>query len=107
MDQPLLLLTNLPDQASAAALATHLVEARLAACVNCLAPCQSVYRWQGQVESTSEVPMLIKTTTARYAEVEAALQAMHPYDLPELIALPIEQGLPAYLDWLRQETTPE
>ena len=107
MSDALLLLTNLPDEASAALLAAHLVEHRLAACVNQLAPCRSVYRWQGQVEQANEIPLLIKTTRERYAAVEAAVLELHPYDLPELIAVPLELGLPAYLDWVRQECSPE
>lgn len=102
-----MLLTNLPDEASAQLLAAHLVEHRLAACVNQLAPCRSVYRWQGQVETASEIPLLIKTTRERYAAVEAAVIELHPYDVPELIALPVDMGLPAYLNWVREESTPE
>lgn len=104
--QTLLILTNLPDEASAHALATTLVSARLAACVNVLAPCRSVYRWQGEIESAKEVPLLIKTTTARYTDLETAIRAAHPYELPEIIAVPIGHGLPAYLDWVAAETSP-
>jgi periplasmic divalent cation tolerance protein len=104
--QALLVLTNLPDAAGAHALAEHLVSARLAACVNILAPCRSIYRWQGKVENAEEVPLLIKTDAARYAELEAAVRARHPYELPEITAVPISCGLPAYLDWLAAETTP-
>jgi periplasmic divalent cation tolerance protein len=100
----LLVLTNLPDRPAAEALASALVEQRLAACVNILAPCRSVYRWQGVVETADEVPLLIKTTEARYAALEAAIRARHPYELPEVIALPITQGLPGYLAWLATET---
>lgn len=102
----LLVLTTLPDAYSAHALAGALVEARLAACVNILAPCRSVYRWQGKTENAEEVPVLIKTTAARYAALEAAIRARHPYELPEIIAVPIDRGLPAYLDWVAAETTP-
>ncbi|MFZ2855150.1 MAG: divalent-cation tolerance protein CutA [Rhodocyclaceae bacterium] len=102
----LLVLTNLPDLAAAEALANALIEARLAACVNILAPCRSVYRWQGAVETASEVPLLIKTTEARYAALEAAIRASHPYDLPEVIALPLSHGLPDYLAWVATETRP-
>jgi periplasmic divalent cation tolerance protein len=100
----LLVLTNLPDHAAAEALAKTLVEQRLAACVNILAACTSVYRWQGTLETASEVPLLIKTTQDRYAALEAAVRAAHPYQLPELIALPIKQGLPDYLAWITAET---
>lgn len=101
----LLVLTNLPDAYSAHALAGALVEARLAACVSILAPCRSVYRWQGKLENAEEVPVLIKTTAARYAELEAAIRARHPYELPEIIAVPVDRGLPAYLEWVTAETT--
>jgi periplasmic divalent cation tolerance protein len=100
----LLVLSNFPDQASAEAAASALVEDRLAACVSILAPCTSVYRWQGKLETASEVPLLIKTTTDRYAALQAAIRARHPYTLPELIALPVTEGLPDYLAWVASET---
>lgn len=100
----LLVLTNLPDRAAAERLAELLVERRLAACVNILAPCRSVYRWKGALQHDEEHPMLIKTTAERYAELEEALRAGHPYELPEIIAVPVERGLPAYLDWVAVET---
>jgi periplasmic divalent cation tolerance protein len=100
----LLVLTNLPDRAAAEKLADMLIAERLAACVNILAPCRSVYRWKGAVQHDEEHPMLIKTTQARYAELEQALRAGHPYELPEIIAVPIERGLPAYLEWVAAET---
>jgi len=95
----LLVLTNLPDRETAERLAGVLVEQRLAACVNILAPCGSVYRWQGAVQREEEHPVLIKTTAERYPALEAAIRAAHPYELPEIIAVPIERGLPAYLAW--------
>jgi periplasmic divalent cation tolerance protein len=104
--EALLVLTNLPDAASARALAEHVVAERLAACVNILAPCRSVYRWQGKLEDAEEVPLLIKTSADRYAALEATIRARHPYELPEIVAVPISRGLPAYLDWLTAETTP-
>jgi periplasmic divalent cation tolerance protein len=100
----LLVLTNLPDRATAERLAGALIEARVAACVNILAPCRSVYRWKGAVQHDEEHPLLIKTTAERYAELERAVRAGHPYELPEIIAVPIERGLPAYLDWVAAET---
>jgi periplasmic divalent cation tolerance protein len=100
----LLVLTNLPDRAAAERLARLLIEKRLAACVNILAPCRSVYRWKDAVQHDEEHPMLIKTTAERYPEMERALRAGHPYELPEIIAVPIERGLPAYLDWVAAET---
>ena len=100
----LLVLTNLPERAAAERLADLLLEKRLAACVNILAPCRSVYRWQGAVRHDEEHPLLIKTTAERYPALEQALRNGHPYELPEIIAVPIEQGLPAYLEWVAAET---
>jgi periplasmic divalent cation tolerance protein len=100
----LLVLTNLPDRAAAERLAGALIEQRVAACVNILAPCQSVYRWKGAVQREEEHPVLIKTTALRYAALEAAIRAGHPYELPEIIAVPIERGLPTYLAWVEDET---
>ena len=102
--EPLLVLTNLPDLASAEKLAHALVDSRAAACVNVLAACRSIYRWQGAVETAAEIPLLIKTTRAAYPRVEQTVRALHPYAVPELIALPITHGLPAYIDWLAKET---
>ena len=102
----LLVLTNLPDRAVAERLADLLVQRQLAACVNILAPCRSVYRWKGEVQHDEEHPMLIKTTAQRYAALEEALRSGHPYELPEIIAVPIERGLPQYLAWVASETTP-
>jgi periplasmic divalent cation tolerance protein len=103
----LLVLTNLPDRAAAERLADALVGKRVAACVNILAPCRSVYRWKDALQHDEEHPVLIKTTAERYAEVETAIRSLHPYELPEIIAVPIERGLGAYLDWVRTETSPK
>ena len=102
----MLVLTNLPDRAAAERLADTLIEKRVAACVNILAPCRSVYRWKGAVQHDEEHPMLIKTAAERYPDLEAAIRAAHPYELPEIIAVPIERGLPAYLEWLAAEAAP-
>lgn len=104
MPESLAVFTNLPDEATAEALARHLVETGLAACVNVMAPCRSVYRWQGALEQAQEVPLLIKTTRARYAALEQAIVAHHPHEVPEIIALSITHGLPSYLAWLAAET---
>jgi periplasmic divalent cation tolerance protein len=104
MNDVIVVLTNAPDEALAIKMGAALVEQKLAACVNILGVCRSVYRWQGKVETAREVPLLIKTTRARYAEVEAVIRAMHVYEVPEIIVLPVENGLPAYLDWVRAET---
>ncbi len=100
----LLVFTNLPDRESAERLADLLLEQRLAACVNILGPCRSVYRWKGAVQHDEEHPMLIKTSAERYPALEQALRRGHPYELPEIIAVAIERGLPAYLEWVGAET---
>lgn len=103
--QTLLVLTNMPDESSAQSMAAALVNSRLAACVNILAPCRSIFRWQGKVEWAQEVPLLIKTTSLRYPDLEAAIRAGHPYELPEIIAVPLAHGLPGYLNWVAAETS--
>lgn len=104
LEQALLVITNLPDAALANAFARQLVEQKLAACVNILPGVKSIYRWQGAIEEANETCMLIKTTQLAYAPLERAIKAAHPYDLPEIIAVPIAAGWPAYLDWITQET---
>ncbi len=106
VSRSLIVITNLPDAASAQMLAALLVEQRLAACVNILAPCRSVFRWQGKIEDASEVPLLIKTTAAAYPALEAAIRDHHPYELPEIVAVAIEHGLPEYIAWVAAEATP-
>ena len=93
---------NMPDATLARQLAETLVAEQLAACVNILPSCQSVYRWQGQLESTTEVPLLIKTTDTVYAALERRIQELHPYELPEILALPIVAGLAAYQQWVQE-----
>ena len=95
-----------PDVASADRIARALVTERLAACVNRLPGVQSTYRWQGAVEQADEVLLLIKTTSSRLDALTVRLRALHPYELPELIAVEVRAGLPAYLDWVATETTP-
>lgn len=107
MEQIIIVVTSLPNAQAAGALASALVEARLAACVNLLPAVQSVYRWQGKVERATEVTLLIKTTQRHYAALESAIRAAHPYDLPEVIAVPVAAGLPSYLQWVIAETAPE
>lgn len=103
-DAVLLALTNAPDRDVGERIARALVDERLAACVNILAPCQSIYRWQGAVETANEVPLLIKTTRRRWAELVARLTELHPYEVPELIALTPSAILPAYSAWAIKET---
>ena len=100
----LLVITNCPDEETANAIALAAVEEKLAACANLLPRVQSVYRWQGAVESASEIPVLLKTTAAAYPALEAKIRDLHPYEVPEILALPIAHGLPAYLNWVAAET---
>ena len=95
-----LVLCTCPDAETAERLAAELVERRLAACVNIVSGLTSVYRWQGKIETESEVLLLVKTRSDRYQEVEKALLEGHPYELPEVVAVSLEQGLSGYLAWL-------
>ena len=100
----ILVMSNLPDRETASQLAEKLIGALVAACVNLLAPCRSIYHWQGETESAEEIPMLIKTTEAHYAEVEHIIRELHPYELPEIVCVPVSGGLPEYLQWIHDET---
>jgi periplasmic divalent cation tolerance protein len=104
MSQILVVLCTCPDDAVARSLAGDLVEQGLAACVNVLPEIRSIYRWQGAVNEDGETLMVIKTTGSNYGALEKWLSKNHPYDLPEVIALPVEHGLPAYLEWVVQES---
>jgi periplasmic divalent cation tolerance protein len=99
--------TNVPDRATAERIADALVTEGVAACINILAGCTSVYRWEGKLNHTDEVPLLIKTSRESYPRLEAALRKLHPYELPEIVVLPVSTGLPEYLNWVRQETEPK
>jgi periplasmic divalent cation tolerance protein len=102
--QTLLVITHCPDEETANAIALAAVEAKLAACVNILPRVQSIYRWQGKVESASEIPLFFKLTATNYPALEEMIRELHPYDLPEIIALPLSHGLPDYLNWVVAET---
>ena len=102
--ETLLVLTNCPDEETANSIALAVVEAKVAACVNILPCVQSIYRWQGVVESATEIPLFIKSTAANYPALEKLIAGLHPYETPEIVALPITQGLPAYLNWVAAET---
>ncbi len=93
-----------PDEATAARIARELVEGRLAACVNRLPGVHSTYRWDGAVHDEPEVLLIVKTTRERYQALEMRLKALHPYELPEIIALPVEAGSAGYIDWVGRET---
>jgi periplasmic divalent cation tolerance protein len=100
----LLVLCTCPDEATAGGIATALLAAGLAACVNCVSGIRSMYRWEGEIRDDTEVLLVIKTRAARYAALETTLRAQHPYDLPEIIALPVVAGSRDYLNWIGQAT---
>jgi periplasmic divalent cation tolerance protein len=99
-----ILLTTCPDQATAHNIAKSLLEQNLVACVNIVPQIQSLYVWRDEIVSDNEVLLLIKTTTKSYADIEKLILQLHPYELPELIAIAITQGLPGYLNWLSSST---
>ena len=99
-----LILSTCPDADTAQRLARILVEERLAACVSLLPGAVSTYRWQGRVEQTTEVQLLAKTSGDRREALMARLAELHPYELPEILAVETAAGLPAYLDWVTAET---
>ena len=98
----LLCLSTCPDAASAQRIADALIEARLAACVSVLPGLRSTYRWEGAIESADEVLLLIKTTPDAFPALQSRLPGLHPFELPELLAVEAA-GLPAYLDWIARE----
>lgn len=102
----LLVITTCPDAECAQEIAAAMVNASLVACVNILPGATSVYRWQDNIEQAQELVLLMKTTAEAYPALESALQELHPYELPEIIAVPIETGLPGYLDWIDLAVTP-
>ena len=99
-------LVTAPDAETGSRLAHVLVEERLAACVNLLPGVRSIYRWEGAVSDDAEVLLVIKTARARLEEVAVRVQALHPYELPEVVVLPIVGGSQGYLDWLLAESMP-
>ena len=100
----IVVLTNLPDRASAGKLARDLIEGRLAACVNVGATVESIYHWRGEIETATEVPLAIKTRAVLFSKVEAAIRRFHPYELPEIVAVPVLHGFAEYLQWVADET---
>jgi len=104
-DPALLVITNVPDHVLATTLATDLLDRRLAACVNIGAPLQSIYHWQQRIETAQEYPVVVKTRAALYSSVEDAIRKLHPYDTPEIIAIPVVDGDARSLAWLRAETS--
>ena len=102
-----LVLCTCPDQETALAIGGHLVQERLAACVSLVPGLTSIYRWQEAIEQAAEVLLLIKTTAARFDALSESLRRLHPYEVPEIIALPITTGSPDYLTWVTKCTQPQ
>jgi periplasmic divalent cation tolerance protein len=96
-----IVLCTFPENENPFALARTLVEEGLAACVSIFPPMQSIYRWQGKVEQASERQLIIKTDAARVEDLKARLAALHPYDVPEVLVLPVSGGSEGYLQWIR------
>lgn len=103
-DAPILVLCTAPNDEVGAKLARGLVEAGLAACVNVIPGLRSFYRWKGEMNDDAEVQLFIKTRSSRFAEVRDWIGQNHPYEVPEILEIPIQGGSPAYLDWLREMT---
>jgi periplasmic divalent cation tolerance protein len=101
--EPILILTTCPDEQTASRIARDLVESGLAACVNRVSSARSTYRWQERIEDEPEVLLIIKTLRQRYPDLELRLRSLHPYEVPEIIAVPILTGSAAYLSWLAAE----
>ena len=105
MTDAILVLTMLPNADSAVELARTLVAEKLAACANILPAARSIYRWQGKVEDANEVLVLIKTRHEHFDRVRARVLELHPYEVPEVLSIPVEQGYYPYLEWLARETS--
>jgi periplasmic divalent cation tolerance protein len=106
MSEPLVVLTTVESVEDGERLANLLVEARVAACVQVLPPMKSVYRWEGKIEQSGEVLLLIKTTDSNYNELEESIRRNHPYQTPEIIALKVAVGSQKYLDWMANSVKP-
>ena len=103
--EPLVVLCTCPDEATASGIARALVEEGLAACANALPVVVSTYRWQGEIHEDREVLLLIKSNATAFEALEARIRALHPYELPEVVAIPIVRGSAAYLSWLQAALT--
>jgi periplasmic divalent cation tolerance protein len=101
-EEVLIILTTWPDAEKARAAARTLVEEKLAACANLVPGVESIYRWEGKVETSAEILMIVKTTIARYQALEDLIRTLHPYEVPEIVSLRVADGLPSYLRWVEQ-----
>lgn len=99
-DKPVIILSTFPADHDAATLARTLIGEQLAACVNVLAPMTSIYRWKGAIEQATEHQLIIKTTISQVDAIKERLVALHPYEVPELLVIGVQDGSGAYLDWL-------
>lgn len=106
MSEHIQVVTTVPDRETAERIAQLLVERKLAACVQIAGPIRSVYRWQGQVEGADELVLTVKTRHSAFDALKAAVLEAHPYDVPEIVALPIVAGHAPYLQWIDENTTP-
>jgi periplasmic divalent cation tolerance protein len=95
-------IVSVPSKAVATKIAEHLLEERLAACVQIIDPIKSMYWWHGDIETADELLCLIKTRSDLFTEIESSIKQLHPYDVPEIIAIPIESGSEDYLDWITE-----
>lgn len=104
MTDAMLVLTTLPNADAAAEMARSIVEERLAACANLFPALRSIYKWQAKLEDQNEVLVLFKTRQEHFDRLRARILELHPYEVPEVLAIPVEQGYQPYLDWLARET---
>ena len=102
--QVLVVLVTAVNQKEAVRIGEGMVNAKLAACANIIPGIQSIYRWEGKVVKAQEVLLILKSTKPRYRALERAIKAMHTYETPEIIALPVKEGLDRYIGWVRSET---
>lgn len=104
MNNHIIILTTLPDEAVARRLAQELIKGQMAACINILPRMSSIYSWKGKIEEGQEHLLMIKTRAECYSAIEQAIKAQHPYELPEIIATPISHGLPEYMNWIDENS---
>jgi periplasmic divalent cation tolerance protein len=103
-EEIIIVFTHVPDMVCAESMAKTLVTDQLAACVNISSPVKSIYRWQGQIETAEEIGLSIKTTRQRYPDLAEKILALHPYELPEIVGIHVNEGLQEYINWIAAET---
>ncbi len=107
MDTVIQITTTINSREAAEKIGRQLVAKRLAACAQIVGPIKSIYRWKGKVEETDEWQCIIKSTSSHYKKIEEGIKNLHPYELPEIITVKIDDALPGYADWIREETAYE